>query len=234
MTKVPTELSGYPLSKYFLSGYLSRNEDLINFPPDMFSACLQNYEKLFAASMDILGIPKESLRAMPEFNFDFADPGNLEAGIAVLRVVWALGEMGFVHIRLVPPDKDGGADIACEKKGHKVCCEVKAITKQSRPREEYDYADAVYEKMLESIGKARSQLDSTARKLGCSIRLFACVMNWPIHPVFLRQNNYHQIVKRLEHDGDQRSLDGIDGVLFVNSGGEKFVFLTEHGKCIGD
>lgn len=236
MTQLPPELNAHPLAKYFLSGYLSGREDPINFPPDGPGFVLQAYESIFADSLRILGIPKESLRARPEFKFDSGDPANLEAGIAVLRVVCALESEGFANIRLVRPGYDRSADVVCEKRGHKVCCEVKTITKQSRsrPREEYDYDGEVYEKVRESIDKARSQLDSTATKLGCSVKLLACVMNWQLHPILLGKDKYYRIAQRLERDGDQQSLNGIDGVLFVNNVGEKFMFLTEHGECIND
>ncbi len=230
MNHASTALNDSPLSKYFLSGYVSRTEDPSNFPPNQLPEVIQRYESIFADSLKILGLPKESLRARPEFKFDSGDPANLEAGIAVLRVVCTLESEGFASITLVRPGKEGGADIACQIKGYKVCCEVKTITKQSRASRGYGFEDELYEKVNESIGKARSQLDFTARELGCSAKLLACVMNWKLHTLYLEPDNYYRIVKRLEHDG---SLNGIDGVLFVNSGGGKFMFLTEQLSTAG-
>ena len=57
-------------------------------------------------------------------------------------------------------------------------------------------------------------------------------MNWGLHSIYLGQNDYHQITKRLERDGDQESLEGIDGVFFVTRMGETYLFLTDHGKKI--
>jgi hypothetical protein len=224
VAKIPSELSGYPLSRYFLSGYLSRKEDPVNFPPGDLAEVFQRYENLFGDSLKALGLSKESLRARSEFNFGSGDAANLEGGIAILRVVCALEREGFVKIALVRPGRGGGADITCEMEGHKFCCEVKAITKQSRPGMGVYLADQLYSKMLESVSKAGLQLGASARELGCSVRIFVCVVNWFLHSIHLGQNDYKHIVRRLEREGDQQSLVGIDGVFIVTRMGDTFLF----------
>ncbi len=229
-----TNPSGYPLFTYFLAAYLStNNKDLINFPPDEFPGLLQRYEAIFENALSILCMRKETLKARSEFNFDSGDALNLEGGLAILRVVAALNRERFGNITLVRPSKNArGADLTCEKNGYRVCCEVKTITKQSQGRKDHYFADQLYEKMLESIDKARDQLDATACELGCSIKLLVYVVNWFAHSIYLDKTDYQYITNRLEQDQDQRSLVGIDGVFFVTKMGQCFLFLNEHAKCI--
>jgi hypothetical protein len=120
----------------------------------------------------------------------------------------------------------------CEKDGHRVCCEVKAITKQSTGRKGLFFAEQLYEKILENISKARAQLAGTATELHCTVTIFACVVNWFPQSMYFSQGDYQYIVDRLEKDHDQASLTGIDGVLFVTKLGQQFLFLNERGKCI--
>src|SRR4029077_17320054 len=89
-TMQPPDLSKYSLCGYFLSGYLSQKEDRTNFPSDEFPAQLERYERLFESALAFLGLTKEGLKGKSEFNFDSGDAANLEAGIAMLRVVEAL------------------------------------------------------------------------------------------------------------------------------------------------
>jgi hypothetical protein len=72
----------------------------------------------------------------------------------------------FLDIALVKTKKGmPGADIICEKKGQKICWEVKAITKQSSGRAGLFLEDQLYEKLLENLPKARIQLEATASEL---------------------------------------------------------------------
>ena len=226
----PLDLSTYPLCSCFLSGYLSRRNDPSNFPADQFPAIFDKYEKLFGSTLQVLGRTKETLKSRSEFNFDSGDAANLEGGIAVLRVILALQLEGFLNIALVTPVKDAlGADLTCERKGHKVCLEVKAITKQSKGSSGLLVEEQLYPKILESIPKARKQLNTTAAMLHCTVKIFACVVNWFDQSMHLNQNDYQHIVDRLEHDG---FVQGVDGVLFVTKIGQQFLFLNEAGKCI--
>lgn len=223
----------YPLCDYFLSGYLSKRDDQTNFPTDQFPGIFERYEKLFQSALDVLGVPKEALKGKPEFDFDSGDAANLEGGIAMLRVVEALRSEKFLNIALVKPVKGRpGADLTCEKSGQRVCLEVKTITKQSSGRPGLFFEDQLYEKILETLPKARVQLRETASELQCAVKVFACVVNWFEQSIYLGQGDYQQIVDRLERDQDQESLAGVEGVLFLTKMGQVFWFLNEHGKCI--
>jgi hypothetical protein len=229
----PPDLSNHPLCKYFLSSYLSKGADQSNFPDDQFPSILDRYEKVFQSALEVLGVTKERLKKRTEFNFDSGDPANLEGGIAMLRVIEALRLAKFHKISLVKtPKNSSGADLVCEKNSHRICCEVKAITKQSSARPGFFMEDQLYEKILESISKARTQLEATAALEHCSVKIFACVINWFDQSIYLTQDDYQRIVNKLENNQEQQSLIGIDGVLFVTKMGQWFLFLTEHGKCI--
>lgn len=228
-----TDLSAYALCSYFLLGYLSKREDATNFPPDEFPDLFARYEKLFESALQVLGLTKEALRSKPEFKFASGDAANLESGIAILRVVEVLRAGKFLNIALVKPAKNlPGADLTCEKNGQKVCLEVKAITKQSSGRSGLFFEDELYDKILENISKARTQLDATARDLQCTVKIFVCVVNWFEQSIYLNQDDYQHIVNRLERDRDQESLKGVDGVLFLTKMGQQFWFLNERGKLI--
>ncbi len=227
------DLSGHPLCKYFLSGYLSKGEDEDNFPRDEFPSDFQRYENIFASAIQTLGLTKEALKGRPEFNFDSGDTNNLESGIAILRAVEALRLGGFHSISLVVPKGNApAADITCEKHGQKICCEVKAITKQSSGRSELFLTDQLYEKILENISKSRRQLEATAAESQCGTTILVSVVNWFAQSIYLDQADYQGIVNRLERDRDQQSLKGIDGVLFITKMGQQFWFLNERAKCI--
>ena len=59
----------WPSCDYFLSGYLSANEDdPENFPADQFPAGLERYEAIFGAALRFLGLSKESLKSKPELD----------------------------------------------------------------------------------------------------------------------------------------------------------------------
>lgn len=230
---LPTELSAYPLSAYFLSGYLYKENDPTNFPPDQFPGIFDRYEKLFQSVLQVLGLSKEALRSKSEFNFDAGDAANLESGIATLRVIEALRLLNFLNIALVKPTKGApGADLTCEKNGQKICLEVKTITKQSSGRLGNFLEHQLYLKILENISKARVQLEASARKLQCTVKIFVCVVNWFDQSVYLGLDDYQGIVNKLERDQECESLKGIEGVLFVTKMGQSFLFLNERGKCI--
>lgn len=226
-------LDSYPLCGYFLSGYLSKREDPTNFPPEEFPELFGRYEKIFQSALDTLGLNREDLWNRSEFRFDSGDAANLEGGIAILRVIEALRLEKFVNIALVKSNKGSpGADITCAKEGQKICLEVKAITKQSSGRAVLFLEDRLYEKILENLPKARMQLEATASELKCSLKVFACVLNWFDQSIYLGQSQYQQIVNRLERDHDQESLTGVDGVFFVTRMGQRFLFLNERAKVI--
>jgi hypothetical protein len=227
------DLSSHPLCHYFLSGYLSKREDPTNFPPEEFPDLFDRYEKIFESALRTLGLKREELRNRSEFRFDSGDAANLEGGIAILRVVEALRLEKFFNIALVKSNKGApGADITCEREGQRICLEVKAITKQSSGRAGLFLEDELYEKILENIPKARMQLEATASEMQCSLKFFACVLNWFKQSIYLGQSHYQQIVNRLERDQDQESLTGVDGVFFVTKMGQRFLFLNERGKVV--
>ncbi len=218
------EPSEYPLSSFFLGGYLSKNtRDAQNFPTDEFPAWFERYERLFESALRLLHMSKESLKSKSEFNFDSGNAANLEGGIAVLRLLEALRIKDFSNISLVKPKKEcKGADVTAEKNSHKVCFETKAITKQSRGREGLFFEDQLYEKILETIS-------TTATQLQCAVKVLVYVVNWFSQSIYLDQDSYQSIVNRLE---EQQLLVGIDGVWFILSAGHEFVFLNEGGKSI--
>jgi hypothetical protein len=223
----------YPLCSYFLSGHLSKGPDPLNFPPTRFPEALDNYEQTFACALHDLGLTKEALKSRPEFDFDSGNPANLESGIGTLRIVRALRLAAFHNIALVRPAKNApSADITCEQNGVRVCLEVKTVTKQSCGRTGVFLEEQLYEKMLESISKARAQLDATAAELQCPVKIFACAVNWFDQSIFLSRDDYHHIVSRLERDRDEKRLKGVDGVLLVIESGERLWFLKDSGKCI--
>jgi hypothetical protein len=227
------DLDSYPFCRYFLSWYLSKREDSRNFPPEQFPELFGRYEKIFQSALDTLGLKREDLRNRSEFRFDSGDAANLEGGIAILRVIEALRLEKFVDIALVKNNKGShGADITCAKENQKICLEVKAITKQSSGRAGLFLEDQLYEKILENLSKARMQLEATASELKCSLKLFACVLNWFDQSIYLGQSQYQQIVNRLEREQDQESLTGVDGVFFVTKMGQRFLFLSERAKVI--
>jgi hypothetical protein len=230
----PPDSKTWPLSSYFLSGYLSANKkDSENFPPDEVPAVFHNYEALFHSARHILRITKKTLKSRPEFDFDSGDANNLESGIAILRVVVHLKQAGFSAISLVMPKKgSGGADLTAERGGNKVCFEVKTITKQSSGREAYSLADQLYEKILENLPKARRQLEASAVALQCTLKVFVCVVNWFAQSIHLSQDNYQDIVNKLEKNEDQESLLEVDGVWFVTQMGQTYGFLNERGKSL--
>jgi hypothetical protein len=227
------DLSSFPLVDYFLRGYLSKVEDPDNFPVDEFPDLFQRYENIFALALQALGLTKEALKKRAEFNFDSGDAANLEGGMGILRVVEALRIWGFLNIALVKPTKDAAnADLTSEKNGYKVCWEVKTITKQSSGKPGRYLEDQVYEKVVDSIPRARIQLETTAATLQCNVKIFVCVLNWLAHSMQLDQDGFQYVTNRLERHHDLESLKGIDGVLFVTKRGPRFLFLNEHGKCI--
>ena len=46
------------------------------------------------------------------------------------------------------------------------------------------------------------------------------------------QEDYQQVVNKLEKFDEEESLKGIDGVFFVTKMGQQFLFLNERGKLI--
>ncbi|SEG71102.1 hypothetical protein SAMN05421819_4455 [Bryocella elongata] len=225
--------SVHPLTAFMLGRYVSSCEDPINFPEDEVSAILDRYEVLFANVLTALRLTKEQLRRKSEFNFSSCDAANLEGGIAILRVVEALRLRGFTELTLVAPIKgQQGADITAMFAGIKVCVEVKAVTKQSRGREELFFEDQLYEKVREHATKASRQLAISAEQLHCEVKLIAYVVNWFAQSIYLMESDYQQIVNKLEKHGDVESLDGVDGVLFITKMGQEFLFLNEVGKRI--
>ncbi len=227
------DLTAYPLCRYFLSGYLSKKTDPDNFPADQYPALFDRYEQLFQRGLTTLGLSKEALRRRSEFHFDSGDAGNLESGIALLRVVQLLHLLHFQNIALViPPTNASGADLTCEKNGEKVCLEVKAITKQSSGRPDQFMEDQLYHKVVDNISKAASQLEATAAQMQCTVKIFACVVNWFDQSIYLNQDDYQSIVNKLERNEEQESLTGIDGVWFVAKFGNHTLFVNERGKRI--
>lgn len=223
----------HPFCSYFLAGYLAKVRDPTNFPSDQFPALFDRYEKLFDSALQVLNLKMEVLKSEPDFNFDHGNVKNLESGIAVLRVVNSLRQLNFLNIALLKRVRNArSADLICEKNEQRVCVEVKTITKQSSGRSGFFIEDQVYEKILESICKARNQLAATAVTMGCTVTVIAYVVNWFQQSIVLTLDDYQHIVNRLEKDQDQEFLKGVDGVLFLTKMGEKFFFLNEHGKCI--
>lgn len=218
---IPEVLQNYPVASYFLSGYLSRTDDPSNFPPAEFPDIFQRYENLFKAALDALGLSPERVRRLSEFNFDSGDANNLEAGVGVLRAVQALHLLGFSCIKVLSPP---GADIYCEKNGQRVCCEAKTITKQSAGRRGFFLENQVFEKVAETLPKARNQLEATAKKLQCQVKIPVYVMNWLEHSIVLDQDSYQQIVNKLESSGQ---LLGLEGILFITKMGERRFHLQD-------
>jgi hypothetical protein len=133
-----------------------------------------------------------------------------------------LQQKEYQRIALLDAEETTGADIGCYKDGQKICCEVKAITKQSEGRKGFYLEDQVYEKVRENAVKARTQLKATAVKLNCQRTIFAVVMNWSPHDKILGDNDFRNIVDKLdrdlslgERDGLPLGLGEIDHMLFV-------------------
>jgi hypothetical protein len=238
MATIP-DLTAYPLCEYFLSGYLQKTDDPTNFPPDQYPDLFVRYESILKRAITVLGLSREALRKRTEFNFDCASAQNLESGIAILRTVALLDDSGFKNIGLVTVPKGvKGADILAEKKGHRTCFEVKAITKQSAGRKDEWMEEQLYLKVLEFAPNAAKQLAATAAKEGCEVRILVCVLNWFEQSIYLTQQDYQGIVNKLESftlDGydEQRSLSGIDGVWFLPKFGSYIPpFLNDVGKLI--
>lgn len=226
--------SKFPLCAHFLSGYLSkRADDSSNFPIDGGDLLLGRYEKILESGLSNFGLSKEQLKKRSEFNFDSADPKILESGIAIFRVAEALRIRGFCDLELITPQSGmQGADILGTKDGIRVCVEVKTITKQSKGREGLFLEDQLYEKAREVATKAATQLVLSAKALRCEVTILAYVVNWFDQAILLTQEEYQQIVDKLEQHGEVRSLDGIDGVWFIMRFGNDQLFLNTNGKRI--
>jgi hypothetical protein len=220
----------HPLCQFFLAEYLANCDDPANFPADEVPAIFDRYEGIFRSALSTLGISPQELKSRSEFDFAHADQGNFESGIAVLRAVEALRLEGFSKIALLKPP---GADIVCERNGLKVCCEVKAITKASTPKEGLFFEDQLYVKVLENLPQARKQLAATAKKLNCSVTMYVCVSNWFDQAIYLDQQSYQGVVNRLEKEkleGDDNyleSLAGVDVVFFATKLGSRFWFVKD-------
>jgi hypothetical protein len=216
-----------------LAGYLSKRDDPANFPSREFPEILDRYESLFGSALVALRLSKEAIRKRPEFNFDSGDAGNLESAIAVLRAVEALRLAGFRNVTLLNPP---GADILCERNGQAVCCEVKAITKQSRGQEGRFFEDQLYMKIKGHIGKVRTQLESASKERQCDLTMYICVVNWFDQSIYLGQQSYQELVNRLEKERredntDEESLKGIDAAFFVLKMGNYFWFVNERARA---
>jgi hypothetical protein len=239
----------HPLCGFFLTGYLSKNpNDEENFPTNEFPLGFARYERLFESALNALAMSRESLKKKSEFKFDSGNAANLEGGIGILRRIEALRIKAlrikqFTNIMLVKPKMTSKvADITAEKNHEKVCFEIKTVTKQSSGRKGLFFEEQLYEKILESVPQAQKQLDASAQELGCTVKLFVCVVNWFEQSIYLGQDSFQHIVNRLERDETeglhgvevQESLKGIDGVWFVLKMGTQFLFLNERGKSIDE
>lgn len=223
----------HPLCAFFLPGYLSRKIDHTNFPGDRDEAVLGRYEHLLGEALKVLGIPKESLKAKTEFNFDSGDTGKLEAGIAMLRVVNDLHLMGHTNVQLLKPRKGRkGADIMSEKAGKRICLEVKALTKSATGGFGKFLEQQLYDKLFDLITGAKTQLTESAKELECDLKMVAFVVNWFPQSIYLGESDYFQIVKGLASEHDNKALGGIDGILFITSTGQRYLFLEDGAKCI--
>jgi hypothetical protein len=226
---IPLQLEDHPLADFFLRGYLSTGDDPKNFPSDGFPDVLGRYERTFSVALDILGVAREVLRGRAEFKFDSGDAANLESGIAILRVVEFFHLARFRDISLVRPSKyTPSADLICTQNGARICCEVKAVTKQSKGRPGY-LENQLYDKVSECVPKARKQLKATAAEFRCDVKVLVCVVNWLTHSLCLYQNDYLRIFRRLKCE---QQLDGIDGVLFVTKMGVPYWFPDDPKKCL--
>jgi len=229
-----------------LSGYLQESSDEDNFPKEQFPEIFVRYEAIFRDAMRVLGLTREALARRSEFTFDSGSAQNLEGGIAILRSVVLLDNCGFTNIALVnPPDGEKGADLLATRKGHRVCFEVKAITKKSRPRKEelldeklYVLEEQVYLKVTEFAHRAAKQLAATAARAGCDVKILICIINWFEQSIYLTPQDYQRIVNKLESQkledyDEQRHLTGINGVWFQPKFGNYIPpYLDEIGKLI--
>ena len=118
---------------------------------------------------------KEALRARSEFNFDSGDPNNLESAIGVLRAAIHLGQAKFSDITLLKSKRNSpGADLTAKKTGHKICFEVKTISKGGKGGDGEFFEQQLYEKIRSNIGRAREQLKATALQLNCDLTIYTC------------------------------------------------------------
>jgi hypothetical protein len=224
----------YPLCVYFLSGYLKTNpNDAENFPSGEFPDGFFRYEALFHDALFHLKMTKEDLRARQEFNFDSGDANNLESAIGVLRVAIHLGQAKFSEITLIKSkQKLPEADLTAKKNDRKVCFEVKTITKSSKGKKNHFFDDQLYEKIRESIAKARKQLTASAANSNSDFTIYACVVNWFAQTIYLNQDDYQGIVNTLEEHGEEKTLEGVDGVWFILKNGNLHAFLNERAKVL--
>jgi hypothetical protein len=229
----PPDAATYPLCSYFLSGYLKENpNDAKNFPPDQFPEGLWRYEALFHDALIHLQMTKEDLRTRQEFSFDSGDANNLESAIGVLRAAIHLGQAKFSEITLIKSRRTSGADLTAKKNDRKVCFEVKTITKRSKGRKGHFFAEQLYEKIREGIAKARGQLKASAAELNCDFTIYTCVVNWFAQTTYLNQDDYQGIVNTLEDHGEEKTLEGVDGVWFILKNGNLHSFLNERAKVL--
>jgi hypothetical protein len=126
------------------------------------------------------------------------DAKNLEAGVGVLRAVQALHVLG---VFLYQTSLASGRRHLLREKRQRVCCEVKTITKQGAGRRGFSLENSVFEKLAETLPKARKQLEATAKKLQCQVKILVYVMNWLEHSIVLDQDSYQKIVNKLESGG---------------------------------
>jgi hypothetical protein len=231
----------YPLSNHFLSGYLAKKDvDPTNFPCEQIPGIYDRYENLFRSALDVLGLAKENLKHRSDFNFDSGDANNLEGGIAMLRVVLALDRLEFSNITLIPSQKGKDADIACERRGHRVCVEVKAMTKVSNGRDGLFLEEQLRSKIAESIPRAKTQLQASVKAGECSCGILACVVNWLDQSLCLGSDDYKHILDGLDwergiEDAELSMETVINGVLMVPKLGNAELFLSDKtGKHLDD
>ena len=149
-------------------------------------------------------------------------------GIAIFRTIQALKLRGFSDFTLItPPKGKKGADLRCAKEGKLICVEVKAITKQSKPRQGRYLEDQLYEKIGESAEKAARQLRASEDELSCSIKILAPVFNSFDQTIYLDESDLNRIANRLQESGDVPSIDVFDGIFFINKMGNDFLFFKQ-------
>lgn len=74
----------------------------------------------------------------------------------------------------------------------------------------------------------------SASNLKCDLTIYTCVVNWLPQTVFLDQDDYQNVVNRLEQHEDEQSLQGVDGVWFILKNGTLRAFLNERAKVLDE
>ncbi|MDA2912477.1 hypothetical protein MYX77_00695 [Acidobacteriia bacterium AH_259_A11_L15] len=227
-------LESYPLCKFFLSQYVQKMTDIDMQRDEAFHVSvkrillidthlIREFEALISSSLQALGLSKEELKKSSEFNFECYNPTNLESFFGVLRAAIFLHEKGYTDLKLLK--RASCADILCRFHGRWVCLEVKTLTYDRRGGRGLWLGDQVGDKLKDILPSARRQLSKARVDYACPETILAVVVNWLEQSAVLQQEDYQEIVDKLESGTPNlNQLEGLDHIVFITYFGQAYPF----------